>query len=262
MTSTKLISILCIAQFFILTSLEAQNYNLKKQEIEKAIAYHDSVFWQAFNDCDFAVLKNYVSEDLEFYHDKNGISNGKMVFLETLKKNLCSKKDNWKLTRVPVPKTIKIYPLGNYGAVISGEHSFYISENHKPKYKDGNAKFTHLWLLLENQWKMTRVLSYDHKSPSEDKKQKKVTLTKETLEIYTGVYSTDKMGDIVINSTSDCLQLNAGNMKFMIYPKSKTTFFHNKRPLTFEFVKDDHGKAIKMVVRENGEIVEKATKEQ
>ncbi|WP_157717331.1 hypothetical protein [Christiangramia echinicola] len=50
------------------------------------------------------------------------------------------------------------------GAVLSGEHLFYIQEENSERL-DGQAKFNHLWLLKEGEWKMHRVLSYDHRAP-------------------------------------------------------------------------------------------------
>ena len=49
-----------------------------------------------------------------------------------------------------------------YGAILSGEHVFYVRQKGKPEVLDGRAKFTHLWLLKDGVWKMSRVLSYDH----------------------------------------------------------------------------------------------------
>jgi len=60
---------------------------------------------------------------------------------------------------------MKVYPLYNnnvlYAFVQEGEHDF--SEFYKGKWNKGSrAKFTILWILDGKDWKMKRVLSYDH----------------------------------------------------------------------------------------------------
>lgn len=54
--------------------------------------------------------------------------------------------------------------------------------------------------------------------------------------------------------------MNAGQMKATIYPESEQLFFVEGKPLTFEFIKDEAGKVEKMIVREQGQIVEEAKK--
>ena len=52
-----------------------------------------------------------------------------------------------------------------YGAIQKGIHLFYIQEPNKPLYLTNIAKFTSLWKLEGDHWKLSRVLSYDHKEP-------------------------------------------------------------------------------------------------
>jgi hypothetical protein len=44
-----------------------------------------------------------------------------------------------------------------------GEHNFYVTEKGVEKL-EGRAKFTHIWLLTKDGWKMSRVLSFDHQA--------------------------------------------------------------------------------------------------
>jgi hypothetical protein len=64
-----------------------------------------------------------------------------------------------------VPGSMKVYPLYNnnvlYAFIQEGEHDF--AEFYKGKWNKGSrAKFTILWILDNKNWKMKRVLSYDH----------------------------------------------------------------------------------------------------
>ncbi|WP_299555578.1 nuclear transport factor 2 family protein [Seonamhaeicola sp.] len=157
--------LLCSLTALFVSTLNSQNQTNSKLDIEAIITYHDSIFWKGFNTCDFNIIKRYIADDLEFYHDKAGITNGINAFMTNLKNGLCSNTEHYKLRREVIPGSIRIYPMSNYGAIISGDHAFFITEKDKPEYKDGLAKFTHLWILKDNAWKMSRVLSYDHKSP-------------------------------------------------------------------------------------------------
>ena len=142
---------------------------LRSQETEQKITQHilhkDSLFWQSYNRCDTSGYDQFFSNDLEFYHDKGGITLGVQKLALSLKNNLCSNSD-YRVRREAIKESVKIFPLQNngviYGAVLSGEHFFYVLEKGKEERRDGKAKFTHLWLLKDGVWKMTRILSYDH----------------------------------------------------------------------------------------------------
>jgi hypothetical protein len=140
-------------------------YAQTQKELADTILHLDSMFWDAYNSCDTASFKNFFTEDVEFYHDKGGPSLGIGALTESMKKNLCGN-DDFRLRRKAVEGTVKIYPLKKgdeiYGAIISGEHQFFINQKGTPEYLDGQAIFTHLWLLKNGKWKMARILSYNH----------------------------------------------------------------------------------------------------
>lgn len=59
-----------------------------------------------------------------------------------------------------------------YGAIQKGVHHFYAIEKDSTEYLTSTAKFTHVWLLENEQWKLSRSLSYDHQNfdrPVDDK---------------------------------------------------------------------------------------------
>jgi uncharacterized protein DUF4440 len=114
----------------------------------------DSKLFDAYNRCDLDALGAMVSDDLEFYHDKTGLSVGKPIFIEAIKKNICGK-----VHRELVQGTLEVYPLNGYGAVEIGVHRF----THPGLDDDlGEAKFVTLWQNKDGAWKVTRVISYDH----------------------------------------------------------------------------------------------------
>ncbi len=122
----------------------------------KTVADLDTALFDAYNTCDLAKLGSMVSDDLEFYHDKTGLSVGKPKFLADIKQYICGK-----VRRDLVPGTLEVYPLAGYGAVEIGRHRF-----HHPGHDDtegvGEAKFVTIWRNTNGAWKVTRVISFDH----------------------------------------------------------------------------------------------------
>ncbi|MGN7759255.1 nuclear transport factor 2 family protein [Chryseobacterium sp. 22532] len=154
-------------QFFLILSFVSQMvYSQVKttDELYKTAKKLDSlVFDVGFNKCDLSHYKSIVSKDLEFYHDKGGITSGEPAFTASIKNNICGSRN--KVKRDLVPNSMKVYPLYNnnvlYAFIEEGEHEFFEFSN--DKWNQGSrAKFTILWILEDKQWKMKRVLSYDH----------------------------------------------------------------------------------------------------
>lgn len=52
-----------------------------------------------------------------------------------------------------------------YGVVQTGMHTFYETPSGQSKQLRSIARFTHLWVLENSNWKLKRVLSYDHQVP-------------------------------------------------------------------------------------------------
>lgn len=129
-------------------------------QLYKDIFALDNAIFDAYNKCDTETFIKYFSDDVEFYHDKGGVTLGSAALAESVKNNLCSK-PGWKLRREVVEASVKVYPMDNYGAIITGEHLFYATENGKETLS-GKALFTHLCRYKDGKWQITRVLSYSH----------------------------------------------------------------------------------------------------
>ena len=141
----------------------------RSTELYKTLKQNDSLLFNAsFNTCDMAKLENLVSDDFEFYHDKGGVMGTKAEFIERTKNGLC--KLNYRAKRELVEESLEVFPMkkdgGLYGAVQTGRHNFYAKETGKPERLTSTAVFTHVWMLEEGNWKLKRVLSYDHKDPA------------------------------------------------------------------------------------------------
>jgi hypothetical protein len=128
----------------------------------------DDAFWRAYNACETAAFRGFFTGDVEFYHDRGGPTIGLDALDAALAKNLCGGAS--RLRREPVDGTVRLSILRNgdtvYGAIVAGEHLFYVRPPDKPEFLDGRARFVTLWLLNDGAWKMARLLSYDHGPPT------------------------------------------------------------------------------------------------
>ena len=129
------------------------------------IKSRDSLLFDiGFNTCDVRQFEQLLSDDFEFYHDKSGPVLSKTGFVDGIRDGLCT--NPYHPVRKLVPGSMTVYPLYNsdtlYGAVQVAKHRFY------ERMEDGTlafrsvARFDHLWILENGQWKLKRSLSYDH----------------------------------------------------------------------------------------------------
>ncbi|TRO65257.1 DUF4440 domain-containing protein [Christiangramia sabulilitoris] len=141
----------------------------RDSELYQQLKARDSLLFDVgFNQCKIHEFEDFVSDDLEFYHDQGGLSTTKKDFLEAIRNNICNNPEK-KPIRKLVEGSMEVYPLYEngklYGAIQKAVHDFYIKEPKKELYKTSSAKFTHVWLLKNNTWILQRVLSYDHQNP-------------------------------------------------------------------------------------------------
>ena len=235
---------------------KSQDSTPEPLKLKETILHFDSLFWRAYNNCDVESMETFFTEDLEFYHDKNGLTTSSKKFFESVRSGLCGNPD-WRLRREVVEGSLKVYPMDDYGAILSGEHVFYIREKGKKERLDGLAKFTHVWRFKDNAWKMHRVLSYDHGPAPYRNTRKEISLSRKLLKQYTGQYESAKAGMMKVFSEGKVLKLVAGNFQPTLYAESENIFFLKERDLQFEFVKEKK-KVVKVLVHENGEVVEEA----
>ncbi|HEY8936799.1 MAG TPA: DUF4440 domain-containing protein [Cyclobacteriaceae bacterium] len=248
--------------FFYISLLLSKTVNAQSNgqpadasEIIKAIYHHDSIFWEAYNACDVEKMASYFTEDIEFYHDKGGPTFGLAKFKEAIRTGMCGKPD-WRLRREVVAGTVKVFPMNNYGGLITGEHIFYINDG-KKETLDGYGKFTQLWKFENGEWKMSRVLSYDHGPAPYINKRKEVQVSSAQLKQYIGKYTSPKAGEVTITSESNVLKIATVNLQLVVYAESQNKFFAKDRDLQFEFI-GDKKKIVKMVVYEKGNVIEEA----
>jgi len=125
-------------------------------ELFKEIERADSIMFQAFNRQDMATFKAMFTEDLEWFQDNGGLIPYKTVF-ENFGNTF---RNENKLSRELVKGSMEVHPIKDYGAIQIGSHQFRHFENGKEEI--GTFKFLMIWQNKNGQWKISRVISYDH----------------------------------------------------------------------------------------------------
>lgn len=166
----KLFTILSI----LLTTFSAFAQVDRNSDLYKTILSKDSLLFDVgFNNCDIKQFENLLSNNLKFYHDKDGISD-KTKFLTDLKNGICNSQTNRQVQRYLVKESTEIFPLYRngvlYGAVQNGEHKF----SEKRESQGGIAKFTNVWQLENGEWKLTTSFSFDHQADENIKTEKSI----------------------------------------------------------------------------------------
>ncbi len=141
----------------------------ENQALFDLIKEKDSLLFQiGFNQIDTLQIASLISMDFEFYHDKHGVTDNKQSFLMSINGLRDLPFKTW---RTLVDGSMEVFPLCNdngkkpYGAIQNGIHDFYQQIDGEDAHKTSTAKFTHLWIVENGDWKLKRVLSYDHQAP-------------------------------------------------------------------------------------------------
>ena len=160
MKNYLLLTCFCLSQHFTFAQVG------KSTELYQSILSKDSLLFNTgFNTCDISQFERWISENFEFYHDKDGISD-KKKFISNLKSGLCGNPGNYQARRELITESTKIFALYNkgklYGALQEGIHHFFEKQADQPERFGSSARFTHVWLIENNDWKLARSYSYEH----------------------------------------------------------------------------------------------------
>lgn len=139
-----------------LAQAQEKKVALTSQELYNEIAAMDTILFDAFNAKEMAKFKPLFTEDLEWYQDNGGLLSHEVVFsnFEKMFKN-----EN-KLTRQLVQGSFEVYPIKDFGAIEIATHQFRHIENGKEEI--GTFKFVAIWKKVDNKWKISRMISYNH----------------------------------------------------------------------------------------------------
>jgi len=160
----KLLFILVTIMFLLFrVFVNAQTSTQTEGGLYGELAEMDSIVFANVYTCNSAKNESFFTDDIEFYHDKGGVTKTKKALVDELRDNFCGE-GKTKLRRELVKGSMQVFPINNYGAVQLGDHRFYITENGKESLS-GIAKFIHVWKHENGVWRISRVFSFDHNAP-------------------------------------------------------------------------------------------------
>lgn len=145
-----------VAMSLLVSGQSQSKTEIKKDSLYFEILQLDREVFGAFNKRDVKKFAQFFDENLEFFHDKGGLTGYKhtVEFLETLSNN------KTQLSRELIEDSLIVYPIPGYGAMQIGAHRFCNNENVKTNC--GIFNFIHIWRKQDGKWKITRVVSYGH----------------------------------------------------------------------------------------------------
>lgn len=229
-------------------------------ELFKTIARMDSLmFSTAQKDCDLETYEYFLAEDFEYFHDKAGFTESKEKEMADMA-IFCGEEQRARqpLRRELIKNTLKVYPMDNYGALEFCDHVFYLQINDGTEKIIGSGKMTALWKFIGKEWKVARIISYDHQPLA------KVELKTETLEKYVGDYG---LPDRIVNIKREGKFLRATDVNngksgwnTLLFPESENSFYFNYENVVYKFISS--GTQIETLnIYENGKLIEEANRE-
>lgn len=130
------------------------------QALTATILQLDKEAFSAFNQCaapgQLEKHASYFAPDVEFYHDNGGVTWSREAMIKNTQAYVCGN-----FSRELIAGSARVYPIKDFGAIETGSHRFCQFASGKC---EGLADFTIVWRLQDQQWKITRVLSYGHRA--------------------------------------------------------------------------------------------------
>lgn len=138
----------------------AANDSANRESLFSTISNLDAEFFGAFNNCSSPdQLKkhaSYLNPNVEFYHDKGGVTWTRQDYIEKTRENVCGN-----FRRVLTSESLQVFPIEGYGAIEEGHHTFCEIKSGKCF---GEAKFLIVWHHSSEGWEITRIFSYGHQA--------------------------------------------------------------------------------------------------
>ncbi len=125
------------------------------------IRQQDARLFSAFNNCEPQKWRRYLAKDIEFYQDNDDPTYSRSE-LEPAFLDRCKEGQSASLIREFVPEGHEVHPIQGVGAVQFGTHRFLLKQADGSMSEVARPRFVHLWKKEQGQWRIIRVISYDH----------------------------------------------------------------------------------------------------
>ena len=229
---------------FVISSCQAQID--KNSDLFTTLKTKDSLLFEVgFNQCHLNELDKLVFDDLEFYHDKDGVTKSKKQFINSIKENLCFSGKNI-IKRILDKTSLEVFPLYQedklYGALQTGIHNF----------GQTKARFSHLWLIEDNEWKLSAVISYDHHKVKITAKNEFIKLSNSDLKQYVGVYEFSQDFILTVQIKGNQLYGASQGDEVAINCYATHKFIDGEQTHDLEFIVDKKGHVINLLMKGSG----------
>jgi hypothetical protein len=214
----------------------------------------DSIFFQALNSCDLKTYESFLTDDFEFYHDRGGLTKSREAEMTSMISFCGEQRQRQKLRRELIRESVEVSPIKDFGAVETGRHRFFLVIDDKTEKVIEEARFTNIWQRQSTGWKLSRVISYDHRPISH------VDLAATILDQYTGNYQITADRVIVITRNQKLLRVTDGEWSAELHSESDSSFYLDHGNVQFVFIPGQIGQAEKLVIFENGTQIEQGTR--
>jgi hypothetical protein len=233
----------------ILLLITISNCNAQDEsnsDVFTTLKVKDSLLFEVgFNQCNLKQMEKLVVDDIEFYHDRDGITKSKTHFINSVKENLCFSGKNV-IKRVLDNASLEVFPLYKgdklYGALQTGIHSF----------GDTKANFSHIWLIENNDWKISKVISYNHHKEKITSKSKFIKLSNKDLKQYVGVYEFSPEFVLTVRIKGNQLYGGSQGDEVAINCYATHKFIDGEQTHDLEFILDKKGNVTNLLMKGDG----------
>lgn len=135
-------------------------------ELIATLAEKDRQLFEAVFGCKLDLLASLIADDFEFVHDKWGqTADSGAKFMQGMRDNCKAQEtgQNFRARRELVEGSMTVHVLNHYGAMQMGEHRFFALQPGQPEKLTESGKFIDVWRQIDGEWKLARVISYDHR---------------------------------------------------------------------------------------------------
>lgn len=142
------------------------------EEAREQIATNDAeLFWAAFEGCEPRAIEDLLTEDFRMLHDLAGLAvRNRDAFLESMAEQCAARlpggaNEGYKNRRLLVPGTRQVTPLGDWGVLERGYHTFHEWQGEELGWvQTGGARYIHVWRWMpdEARFRLQESISVDH----------------------------------------------------------------------------------------------------
>ena len=152
----SLILSISICSTALAQSQTEKKVSFTEKKLFDKVAKLDSSLFAAYNSKNLDLMKTFFTKDLEWYQDNGGLLDYEKVFSNF--QSIFNR--DYDLKRNLIKESLEVHPIEGYGAIEIGKHQFKHIEN--GKLEIGTFKFVMIWKNDNGNWRISRVISYDH----------------------------------------------------------------------------------------------------